>query len=1187
MKKLFHDKKIQAVLCVMLSVAIVAGLCLPGFALQTKELQNPIGGEIQDINVLLMGDGENGSSGGMNSDEEDESEEGENGTSGGGNNGSGKGESGSSTAKPKEEQPEEKQEETESEEQSTGDGDEGQEEGNIGEEGGDISQLDVAMVMAWYKYGKERRTIVCGPSDVVSKRINTAQLIDGQLEYEFFTAGEDGDKIEITAVSVKVGDGLFDEVSDEGEMGIQLHDANGERDYTFLVEAVYRTKNDKGGEIEQPVTFTYVLRCSYMLDLEMQLSWTEEDGSGASLICTANNSAARTVQSHELKEGVFRYDVQLLGTMAEDAEIIRAEYSTASGQAGALDKESGSMVLRPAAGSDRETYYLTYEVQCGENNPVVFYHFTIVYVDALDLQLAFTWLEKGTTPRLLVCQPDSSVSANVKNNQLSAGAIKYEMELTGKDSETARILNISYVSDSSGGGKLSESGAIPASLPEGSSFNTYTVQVLALAGGRQVKFEVKLRFFSDVRLEMRYSVLENGVSADRMLLCENGKSVTAEEIYDDQLTEGVLAYSMSIADGEDSGVVIESVSCYQSGSSKTVSLDASDSIVLLLAGGQTGENNFTVLAKDSGGGEYRFRINIPYKHRGQNTIKISTNMVDGQVVINETETNLSVTAWSEDANGKVVSSIPANGVDTKLIVTLDGEQLSYVSSSGASSEYIICPKNPLTGDTNTHSLHVYAEDAFGNYGELTVSLQGQRNQAGQKKGTATIYVDLSVLGLGIVGSVDYEILVDEPISYAIAKAILGMDTGDTFGSVENPLGWNGRYGGTLDDGFYLKSLTPGLSADALEGSSWNQYGSTEEEILQAIDDRFGRGTGLATLWRCIYRNGLNKSSGSDGSFGEFDFSSGSGWVYSIDGSYYPGQSMCEYSLEDGDVLTLRYTLAYGWDIGGGTSGYGNTAGYCVTAINGSFDINHQMEEVVDENGVVTYVCRCCGLQEGCTHAGAAPMNRGDGTHSTFCPDCQTYMGDSADHIWEAGVENHICSVCGAEEIHNWQEIEGSNTATCLNEGVVTLSCIHCGTTTEQASPPKGHSLNDRWNHTATEHYQKCSVCGETIGESVGAHDYLYSAGDEDWYCSICEAGHDWDYCGNRSLEIRSADCTEIIYFCPDCGIELRAEGEFPDYHTYEDGSCLLCGAADPNYQPPEEPDEPEDSEEIPPEENEE
>ena len=39
--------------------------------------------------------------------------------------------------------------------------------------------------------------------------------------------------------------------------------------------------------------------------------------------------------------------------------------------------------------------------------------------------------------------------------------------------------------------------------------------------------------------------------------------------------------------------------------------------------------------------------------------------------------------------------------------------------------------------------------------------------------------------------------------------------------------------------------------------------------------------------------------------------------------------MDKADLKPGDTLTLRYTLAYGWDIGNG-QGRGNSVGYCVT-----------------------------------------------------------------------------------------------------------------------------------------------------------------------------------------------------------------------------------------------------------------
>jgi len=759
----------------------------------------------------------------------------------------------------------------------------------------------------------------------------------------------------------------------------------------------------------------------------------------------------------------------------------------------------------------------------------------------------------------------------VKNNQLSAGALKYEIDLIGNDSDSARILSITYTSDGSGGGKLEQNGSLIVGLPDGFIFNTYKIMVLVLSGGRQIQYEICMTYRMDVTLEMHYQVKEDGKQNQRTILCENGKTTTAEAVYDDQLKDGILNYEMELGGSGSDGIEISEVSCYQSGSKKQIRLDDAGQVELLLKEGKTGENAFTVKAQDREGKVYEFRINIPYKHRGEKLIRITTNMTEGQVVTNETNTNLSVNAWSEDASGNIIQSIPANGTDTKLIVQLDGETLSYVSTSGSASEFIMYPKNPETGDRNTHTLYIYAEDSFGNYGETVITLQGQRNQAGQKKGKATIYVDLSVLGLGVVDSVSYDVLADEPISYAVVKAVMGMDTGEPFGAAVETMGWRGRYTGTLDIGFYLQSLTPGQKAAGLKGSSWNQYGTTEEEILEAIDQYFGRNTGLATLWRCVYRNGLNKSSGFDGEFNEFDYTSGSGWLFSLDGTYYPGQSMSDYRLEDGDILTLRYTLAYGWDVGSGTPGYGNNVGYCVTAMNGSYYVNHQMEVIENSDGSRSYVCHCCGLVEGCVHEHTKVNNLGDGTHVLFCEDCQEPIGNAELHTWVSEENIHTCSGCGATEEHQWKEVEGSNTAACTQAGVRTVCCRICALTKEEESPAKGHSLDKAWKHTKTEHYQQCSECREVIEESRGRHQYVYHEKDNDWYCKICEAGHDWDYCGNQNLTQTAVNCQTMEYICGECGLSFIKEGNFTEYHSYQDGYCIYCHKKEEIFQDEESP----------------
>ena len=1168
--KRIQNKRIQNGLCIILVLSILLGLWIPGRELKILQPEDPLSPESSyDLQSLMLGEGKEALN--ENQTSEDAS-------------GSSKTESTvpeeiqPNETKPQETQPKETEPE-DTEQENSADGEEGQEDGNKGEDGGEESKLDLSMVMTWYKYGTQPKTIVCGVSDTVSKTLNTAQLSDNRLKYSFQLTGDDAQNVTVTGVSVKVGDGKFKEVSSEGNLSLEVPEG-GKRDYTFRVDALLKKRDSQGKPIEQNVQFTYVLHCSYSLDLELELSWKKSDDSTGKLTCAANKTAVKTVESNELTENVFTYTPVLIGALAEKAEIADGEYTDSSGESGKLQVSGGSLVFQTQGGADRETYQLTFQVRlpdADKDEQIVFYHISIVFVESADVDLSFTWLERGVTRKTLTCKPEGKVTQSIKSNQLSAGAVKYEIKLTGADAAAARILNVSYASEATGGGKLEESGALPMVLPDGYTTNVYTVLVVAIVNGKQLNYEVILKYTTDVSLEMSYTVMDGG---GRSVVCENAKSQTAEAIYDDQLTNGLLSYDMKILGADD--VKITSVSCYQSGSGRLIDLEPVDEIQLLLQNGKTGENNFVITAEDESGTEYEFKINIPYKHRGEKSVKITTNVTEGQVITNETPTNLNVSAWTEDEGGNIVSQIPANGVDTKLIVTLDGEELKYISSSGPASEYILYPANPEVGDINEHTLVIYAEDAFGNYGELIIKLRGQRNQAGQNKGKATIYVDMTAVGLGVVGAVSYDVLADEPISYSIAKAIMGKDTGDPFGKAEGALGWGGSYNGTLDVGFYLQRLTPGLSGKVLGGSPWSQYGANEEQILQSIDQYFGKGTGLATLWRCIYRNGLNKSGGSGGSYGEHDYTNGSGWLYSLNGTYYPGLSMSEYSLENGDVLTLRYTLAYGWDVGGGTDSYGNTVGYCVTALNGTYYINHRMETVTKEDGSTRYVCRCCGLTEECAHVNTTGKNLGDGTHVRFCEDCQTVIGDPELHLWERTEEEHACSVCDAVEQHIWKEVEGSNTATCTQNGRRTVYCTVCELDREEDSPANGHALNSRWNHSETEHYQKCSVkgCEEIIAESRGKHQYEYHAADDDWYCKVCDAGHDWDYCGNGHLKLKSVSCQNVLYQCEKCNMELPVEGSFPEYHSYTDGKCVYCGAEDPNYEPAQ-PTDPKPTEPVP------
>lgn len=895
-------------------------------------------------------------------------------------------------------------------------------------------------------------------------------------------------------------------------------------------------------------------------ELSLVLTWNAKG-----IACAAGNTQAFSVSSYELNEDLFRFRVSLTGTQAQDAKIVGGVSVAESTQtAKELTWPSGSLPMAPAAGTDKEVYEVSFTVRTPERD--VFFRYKITYQKLPDVQLSFTWQGTGNHKGTLLCLPGGSVADKIKNNQLAGRSIRYEMKLVGADAESAgaRIMSASYTSDAASGrdelnwrdGK----GRFDVKMPEGETSNTYRISVSALANGHTAHFEVILHFGNDVTLQMRY-ILDDG--SERKIFCQNKQSKTADTVYDNQLTDGFLEYEMSIVGSDADGVKITSVTCNQSGSVETLNQLERGRIRLLLNAGKAGHNFFEIKAQ--GENEYSFTIDIPYKHKGTKSVEILLNLKNQDEIPNEVITNLKVSAYGRDAAGNAVS-IPAKGTNEFIQVSLDGIEAVDPTRSGDTWEYGLIPSNPETGDRNKHTLYVYAEDAYGNWGEEKLTLIGFRVEPGQKIGDATIYVDMAVLGAGFVGPIPYEVLADEPISYVVAKAIMGKDTGEPFGAAtKGTLHWRGDYGGTLDTGFYLRSLNTDYHADALEDAVWP--GSTEEEVLDAIDARFGAGTGLAVLWRCLYRNGLNKSAGSGSTFGEFDYTSGSGWMYSIGGSYYPGQSMSAVHLRDGDVLTLRYTLAYGWDIGGGSDNYGNVVGYCVEGRNGTIYVNHRWETAEDADGSVRYVCRCCGMVQDCPHAHMTYKDLEDGTHILLCEDCQAAIGDPLPHNWTYAAgdteDSHVCAECGAAEQHFWKEVEGTNTATCTEPGVRIVKCSICGMEKEEEVEAKGHTTDNRWNHTASEHYQKCSTCGEEFDR--GNHEYTYSEDWDEYECRICHVLHE-EICGG-ALTIQEATCQRIVYHCDSCGYDMTKPGTFDEYHNYVDGICQYCGAEDPNHVP--------------------
>ena len=111
-------------------------------------------------------------------------------------------------------------------------------------------------------------------------------------------------------------------------------------------------------------------------------------------------------------------------------------------------------------------------------------------------------------------------------------------------------------------------------------------------------------------------------------------------------------------------------------------------------------------------------------------------------------------------------------------------------------------------------------------------------------------------------------------------------------------GWTYRSTGSLESGFYLASIGG----------------------LNLKDNRIADG-----IWDFVKGKGYVRSIAEGGSLGEFDFGSGSGWMYSVNG-VYKNYGFADYFPQDGDTVRVQFTVMLGEDLGGGGALGGGSTG---------------------------------------------------------------------------------------------------------------------------------------------------------------------------------------------------------------------------------------------------------------------
>ena len=391
----------------------------------------------------------------------------------------------------------------------------------------------------------------------------------------------------------------------------------------------------------------------------------------------------------------------------------------------------------------------------------------------------------------------------------------------------------------------------------------------------------------------------------------------------------------------------------------------------------SGENVITLIVKEKGKISYHvsFYINLIPKKADEKNPSVGKHppiinaWVDGDAVENNkietSNRNFTITIQALTHKGK---ALPFDNIR----VNFDGKPSRTPTGNGR-YEYSFFLENPSIGDSEHHTITVTAWDEEGNSSFKKYDLLYNFVDSGDVIGKCYVTVDATTIGLGIIGDgFEYDVKQDEPASYAILAAL-------------EYYGFTADYSGSEDNGFYLRGIRMGGIA---EGAS-----VPNNLAKKIVDDGLSTYDKLAKVVR--------------DSISEFQYSSGSGWMYTIDGVNYPGRGMSEYYLNGrNNHITLRFTLSYGKDLGLVVE-YPPTrfSSYCGIWINGGYEPRHNFgdwkvvrEATCDAEGLAERVCSVCG-------------------------DKETRVIPKLDHVWEEvsrkeptatedGYIEYKCKVCG-------------------------------------------------------------------------------------------------------------------------------------------------------------------------------
>lgn len=249
-----------------------------------------------------------------------------------------------------------------------------------------------------------------------------------------------------------------------------------------------------------------------------------------------------------------------------------------------------------------------------------------------------------------------------------------------------------------------------------------------------------------------------------------------------------------------------------------------------------------------------------------------------------------------------------------VVVKLDGSPVSHTWDDANKTSYTV--NFTESGD---HTITISVLDVM----TETYTIHYTKVEPGEKIGEIVFSLEAFTIGGGYI---------IEPQVVEIREGENGAQMLDRV-LRENDIAYTNT--GSLESGFYLSNIRSDILADIdLTGNS----------VPQVLRDRL-------TIRPREIPNRLS----------EFDYAGGSGWMISVN-NIFPNVGFSNIYPDDGDVLRLQFTLAYGMDLGGGYSTGGATTDWFPTANKGALTTLIAQRNCVVSDEILAVVTKVNAVQ---------------------------------------------------------------------------------------------------------------------------------------------------------------------------------------------------------------------------------